>query len=205
MKKILLGAVGALSLGVVTTAVLIHSGAYNFAADVPHAPIVHRLIEWAREHSIQRQLADIVPPANLSDPERIRRGAGNYEAMCAGCHLAPGAGDTEIRKGLYPAPPNFSEGTGNADFAMNIRRFWIIKHGIKATSMPAWSKGGMDDETIWDLVAFLKIVPNLSPEEYRRQVEASDGHSHGGQSGHAVSDEKKTDQGISHDATPHGH
>jgi len=36
---------------------------------------------------------------------------------------------------------------------------------------------------IWDLTAFLKIMTSLSLEEYRRQVEASDGHSHIGRRG----------------------
>ena len=46
--------------------------------------------------------------------------------------------------------------------------------------MPAWSKSGMEDEAIWDLVAFLHVLPTLSTEKYRQIVAASDGHSHRG-------------------------
>ncbi len=187
MKNILLGSLGVLVLGAATAIGLFQAGAIDVAADMPHGPAVYRLIEWARERSIVRRAADIVPPTDLSDASRIRRGAGNYDAMCANCHLSPGLEDSEIRKGLYPTPPNLSRPTDAADAGRaDARRFWVVKHGVKASGMPAWSKGGMGDEAIWDLTAFLKIMPSLSPEEYRRQVEASDGHSHGGLEGHAT-------------------
>lgn len=50
--------------------------------------------------------------------------------------------------------------------------------------MPAWSKGGMEDEAIWDLAAFLQKMPLLSAPAYEQLVAASDGHSHGGVAGH---------------------
>jgi hypothetical protein len=45
-------------------------------------------------------------PDDFGNLERVRRGAGNYDAMCINCHLAPEMPDSEIRKGLYPRPPN---------------------------------------------------------------------------------------------------
>ena len=192
MKKILLGALGVLALGSATALGLLQAGVIDVSADTPHSPAVHRLIEWAREQSIARRTVDIVPPADLSDAGRVRRGAGNYAAMCANCHLFPGVEDTEIRKGLYPIPANLAKPAETADSRRtDARRFWIVKHGIKASGMPAWSKGGLEDEAIWDLTAFLKVMPSFSPEEYRRQVEASEGHSHGGVE--------------EHDAKPHTH
>lgn len=206
MKKILLGALGVLGLGAVTVMGLLQAGAINMAADKPHSPAVHRLIEWAREQSIARRAADIVPPTDLSDAGRIRRGAGNYDAMCANCHLSPGIEDSEIRKGLYPTPPNLSKPANTADSdRTDARRFWIIKHGVKASGMPAWSRGGMEDEAIWDLTAFLKIMPSLSPEEYRRQVEASSGHTHSGQEEHLAEIESKSGAEHTHDTKSHFH
>jgi len=206
MKKNLLGAFGVLGLGAVTVLGLLQAGAIDMAADKPHSPAVHRLIEWAREQSIARRAADIVPPDDLSDAGRIRRGAGNYDAMCSNCHLSPGIEDSEIRKGLYPTPPNLSK-PANADHSnrTDARRFWIIKHGVKASGMPAWSKGGMEDEAIWDLTAFLKIMPDLSPEEYRLQVETSDGHTHGGLEEHGAEMENKSGAAHPHATKPHAH
>jgi hypothetical protein len=103
--------------------------------------------------------------------------------MCVNCHLAPGKADSEIRMGLYPKPPDLARPAEMADDEA-ARQFWVIKHGIKASGMPAWSKGGIEDDAIWDLVAFLQRMPALSPAQYLALVEASEGHSHGGLAPH---------------------
>jgi len=206
MKQFLLGALATLGLGAVAVAGLLHVGAIDAAADSPHGPLLHRIIAWARERAILRAAADLIPPPDLSDAERIRRGAGNYDAMCVNCHLSPGAKDTEIRQGLYPAPPNLANPSEVADAdRADARRFWIIKHGIKASGMPAWSKGGMEDGAIWDLTAFLRVLPRLSPKEYRGQVGASDGHAHGGIDGHRSEADAKPATSRQNGANPHAH
>ena len=43
------------------------------AADTPHHPAVHRLIDWARERAVERQSRHIDPPENLADAGRIRQ------------------------------------------------------------------------------------------------------------------------------------
>ena len=108
MKQFLLGAASVIGLGALAGFGYIENGRLDFAADSAHSDGVTKLIAWAREQSVTKQATDIVPPTDLANAERIRRGAGNYEAMCVGCHLSPGAEDSEIRKGLYPVPPNLS-------------------------------------------------------------------------------------------------
>lgn len=182
MKGIVIGAAGAVGIGAAIVAAATTSGWIDVAADEPHGPMLHRLIEFARERSIERRIDGIAPPADLGSTERIRRGAGNYETMCVDCHLAPGVADSEIRRSLYPQPPDLSKAAaaGLPPEWMAARRFWIVKHGIKASGMPAWGKGGMDDADIWDLTAFVGVLPTLSPQQYRAQVAASGGHAHGG-------------------------
>lgn len=53
--------------------------------------------------------------------------------------------------------------------------FWVIKHGIKATGMPAWGVTHSDD-MLWDVVAFLRELPDLSPEEYHALSEKAPSH-----------------------------
>jgi mono/diheme cytochrome c family protein len=153
---------------------VVWSGAVDIAADNPHSAAVFNLLETARERSIAKRVRDIRVP-DLTDEAMIRRGAGNYDSMCAACHLAPGEMDSELSAGLYPAPPNLTrhEATDAA------RAFWIIKHGVKATGMPAWGKS-MEDNYIWDLVAFVRQLPSMSAEQYAAHVASSGGHSHGG-------------------------
>ena len=198
MMRFLMGVVATLVLLLAVGAWVVYSGRVDVSADTPHSALVYRMIETAREKSVERAISHALAPANLSDTERVRRGAGNYAAMCVECHLAPGKANSEIRKGLYPEPPDLSQpAKSQADVA--ARQFWIIKHGIKASGMPAWSKGGIEDDAIWDMVAFIQKMPTLTADQYAALVESSDGHSHGG-----VAEDNHHGEAAVQEA-PHGH
>jgi mono/diheme cytochrome c family protein len=169
---------GLLVLVAVGAGAFIWSGAYNIAADDPHWPLTERVMETVRDRSIEARLSGITVP-DLDDESLIRTGAGNYDAMCAGCHLEPGEDHTELSVGLYPAPPNL----GRDRIDDPAEAFWFIKHGVKMTGMPAWGKS-MEDEPIWGMVAFLQQLPGMSADQYHELVEASEGHSHGSADAH---------------------
>ncbi|AVP97205.1 cystathionine gamma-lyase [Ahniella affigens] len=162
------------ALGAAGAAATIGFGWYNVAADDPHWPVTYRVIDLARARSISVRAEDIEVP-DLRDPELIRSGAGNYSAMCVTCHLSPGAEETELSVGLYPKPPRW-DALGQAD---PRAAFWVLKHGIKASGMPAWGKS-MDDKYLWGMVAFIKQFPTMTAAQYREQIAASPGHDHGG-------------------------
>jgi mono/diheme cytochrome c family protein len=143
-------------------AVFVGSGIYNIGADDHHTKIVLAVIEQLRERSIAVRARAIEPP-NLEDPTRIGAGAEHYAALCVGCHLAPGVTTSDIRAGLYPHPPNLAQ----EDSRDAQRAFWTIKHGIKMSAMPAWGKT-LDDTAIWNLVAFVRQMPTISPETYQQ-------------------------------------
>jgi mono/diheme cytochrome c family protein len=148
----------------VAAATYVFSGAYDIGADVPHAPFVADLIETARDRSIRTHAEGIAAPP-LGDPKQVSEGAAHYAQMCAGCHLAPGKQDTEMRRGLYPQPPRLAE----VDDLSPAEEFWIIKHGIKLTAMPAWGVTH-DDAKLWAIVAFLQKLPKMSPDAYRQMT-----------------------------------
>jgi len=180
-----------LLLAMLGIGVFVWSGRYNPGADSPHWRITTMLMQAARERSVEHYASGIALPANLDDPKVILKGAGQYAAMCTSCHLAPGMKDTELRPGLYPRPPNLSEGKVNPREA-----FWVIKHGLKMSAMPAWGMSH-DDATIWSMVAFLQKLPAMTPAQYKEMVAkappdedmepGADGHAHthGGDHGHA--------------------
>jgi mono/diheme cytochrome c family protein len=155
------------------------SGLYPVGADRPHTRPVHWLLETVRTRSVLRAASDIAVPVDLDNPDRLRRGAGNYDAMCVDCHLRPGLASSELQRGLNPPPPLFADPPPVDPAAA----FWVIRHGIKASGMPAWG-ASMDDAYIWDMVALLQQMPDLDAAGYRALVDASDGHSHGGGEGH---------------------
>jgi mono/diheme cytochrome c family protein len=91
--------------------------------------------------------------------------------MCTGCHLAPGLPENEMRPGLNPKPPLLAHGAPGDP----AEEFWIVKHGIKMTAMPAWGRTHSDAE-MWNIVAFLQLLPKLSPQQYRALVAKAAGH-----------------------------
>jgi len=145
------------ALGVVA---FLYSGMYDIGADVPHWSSTMSIVEVLRDRSILRRSRDVQVP-DLSNPQLILKGAGQYAAMCVNCHLAPGMSSSEIRPGLYPQPPELSKKPIDPKIA-----FWVTKHGIKMSGMPAWGRGH-DDATLWSIVAFLNKLPGMTPEQYK--------------------------------------
>jgi len=153
---------GILVLG---AAALIYFGLYNIAADAPHSAPVYALLDGLRDRSVAVRARGIAPPADLASPKRIAAGAGLYGEMCASCHLGPGVERSELSQGLYPQAPELAKGSD----LRPAEQFWVIKHGIKLTAMPAWGKTHADP-LIWDMVAFVRRLPGMSADEYRRLV-----------------------------------
>ena len=142
--------------------VFVGSGVYDIGADDHHTKLTLRLIEMLRDRSIEVRSRSI--ELRYADaPERISAGAKGYASLCVGCHLAPGEAKSPVRTGLYPHPPNLAQG----EVSDGRRAFWIVKHGIKMSAMPSWSKT-LDDDDIWDVVAFLRKVPGMTPEQYQQ-------------------------------------
>jgi len=141
------------------------TGAFDIAGDTPHRQPVYWLLQKIRERSITVRAGDEVVPNDLADPKRIASGAAQYAEMCSSCHLAPGMERTEISRSLYPRAPELRRGSALTPG----EEFWMVKHGIKMTGMPAWGVTH-DDKIIWDVVAFLRKLPGLSAEDYQALV-----------------------------------
>ncbi len=165
-SAIVVAAIGGLSF--------LYSGLYPIGADVPHTKLTYWALETLRERSIARASRDLQVP-DLNDPSLLLAGGADYNDMCALCHLKPGKDKSDMSQGLYPKPPNLAKDTDehghsheeSSDQAQEARRrFWIIKHGIKASGMPAWGVTH-DDKRIWAMVAFLQRLPQLTEQQYQ--------------------------------------
>lgn len=161
-----------IAFGVAATLTIIYSGIVNVAADEAHSDFVYWLLQETRENSIQKAAQNIAVP-NLEDPDLLLTGGADYAFMCASCHLKPGQSESDMSLGLYPSPPNLAIANDNHqghehgdDTQADRNNFWVIKHGIKASGMPAWGKTH-DDQRIWAMVAFIKRLPTLTAEQYQ--------------------------------------
>jgi mono/diheme cytochrome c family protein len=89
-----------------------------------------------------------------SDPQTLAEARKQYKDHCAVCHAEDGGGNTTLSAGLSPEVPDLR--------AQHIQKltdgeiFYIIKHGVRLTGMPAWDLG--DDHT-WGLVELLRQLP----------------------------------------------
>lgn len=145
--------------------IFVYAGIYDIGADAPHSKIVYNILDRFRENAITHHARGTVVPADLNSPDRISMGAGLYNEMCTGCHLGPGVEPTDLSKGLYPQAPELARGSTHTA----AQQFWIIKHGIKLSAMPAWGKTH-NDQLVWDMVAFIQALPKMSPAQYKAIV-----------------------------------
>jgi len=160
--KVGIAFVGSLTAIAVGGTVFIGSGMYDIGADDRPAKIIQAIVDKLRDHSIDLR-ARRIDTQYETGPKQIPDGAQRYAALCVGCHLAPGVTKSDLRKGLYPCPPNLAQ----EDIRDSRRAFWAIKHGIKMSAMPAWA-WTLNDEAIWDIVSFVRQMPTMSPETYQQ-------------------------------------
>jgi mono/diheme cytochrome c family protein len=105
-----------------------------------------------------------VPP--LDHLDLVLKGAMHYETGCRSCHGSPGRPLPRIPQQMTPHPPELPPRIGE----LKARElFYVVKHGVKFTGMPAWPTQKRDDE-IWAVVAFLQKMPELDDAAYRRLV-----------------------------------
>ena len=169
--RILASLLIAVLVAVLAASASIYAGVYDVAASEPHWAVTTWLLETARTRSIKAHAAGIQVPPKLDDPAMVLIGVDHYAAHCAVCHGAPGVPKGEIAQGLYPQPPDLAK---TAPLYSPAELFWIVKHGIRMTGMPAWSDHS--DDQLWATIAFVKKLPGMSEEEYSRLVMASVAH-----------------------------
>lgn len=146
------------------------SGLYNIAADAPHSRPVYLLLQFARNRSVDLRAGSVEVPDNLADARRVRDGALLYAVHCEQCHSGPGLSQETLQQGLNPSPPPLHRDAHRRPLA---EQFWIVKHGVKMTGMPAWGKA-FPDEAIWDMVAFTDRLTKMSPDEFQRLTRGAD-------------------------------
>lgn len=185
--KTVLKLLGVVAILVLAAVGFIYSGLYDVSASHPDRGLIRWALVTTQERSVHRRVEAMkgkIAVPNLEDPKRIRTGLIHYQEMCTTCHGAPGVNISEIGQGLNPDPPELSDiGRDEPE-----ETFWVVKNGIKMTGMPSFGVTHTDDE-IWDIVAFLRRMGKLSPQEYQAMVqqagtEGAEGEEHAHEEGH---------------------
>jgi cytochrome c553 len=162
--RLRIGALLAVALGIVGFLVAA-SGIVPLTASSGHWAITYWVLEFGKRRSIATHTLGMDLPA-LDEPWLVLKGAGHYDAGCRPCHGAPDLESPRIAAAMTPAPPELLERIEVYDAA---ELFYIVKHGIKFTGMPAWPAQERDDEVL-AVVAFLRELPRLNADAYRTLV-----------------------------------
>jgi mono/diheme cytochrome c family protein len=147
----------------VAAGTVVYLGLYDVSASDQHTAPVYYLLETSLRRSVKARTTGVTPP-NLDNTERIVNGFKLFRSHCVQCHGAPGIAPEPFALGLRPAPASL---VGAAHEWPAADAHWIIQEGIKMSGMPAW-KYRLTDAEIWDLVAFMKVLPRLTPQDYQQ-------------------------------------
>ena len=138
------------------------SGIVPLKASAGHWRLTNWLLHFTMERSVSTHAIPIEAPP-LDHPALIRRGATHYDLGCSPCHGNVDGTTPRIPLAMLPPPPPL---LGRVSRWQPAELFYIVKHGVKFTGMPAWPSQQRDDE-VWAIVAFLRQLPELGAEEYR--------------------------------------
>ena len=173
--------------------VVAYSGWYDVSARDTHTAPVRWFLATVMHNSVERRAGALDVP-DLDDDSLVRAGISDYDAMCVGCHGAPGREPGAVGKGLIPRPPDLAHAAGHMNAA---ELFWVTRNGIRMTGMPAWGETH-EDEALWPVVAFLMRLPDLDAAGYETLLAgASD-------AGHHADDGTEHEHG-GHEDESHGH
>jgi cytochrome c553 len=145
--------------------IVVTSGIVDLSAAKPHPDGWAKFLHYTFERSTAFH-AGPPPPADLDSPVRIAAGAAYYGQVCARCHGGPGFGQNPVVLSMHPRPQYLATDLPTANFTAP-ELFRIVKAGVKYSAMPSWPADRRDDE-IWQLVAFLRAVPTMSPDTFRQ-------------------------------------
>lgn len=148
-------------LGAVVVAVFALSGVISIKASARHWEVTAWILDLVKRRSVAtHSFTTAVPP--LDDPAMVLKGAAHYELGCRPCHGSPASRPPVIPLRMTTHPPDLKQ---QIDRWKARELFYIVKHGIKFTGMPAWPATGRDDE-VWAIVAFLRTLPTLDAARY---------------------------------------
>jgi cytochrome c553 len=174
----IIGALVLLVVLIIAGAIVIVGGFYPVAASKSDPPFVGSILDETMEHGVRRSASALTAP-RLTRAD-VLEGGSHFKGMCQECHGGPGAEPEEFAAGMTPDPPNLARASRQWSVP---EIFWIAKHGIRMSAMPAFGK--MDeDEELWKIAAFVKALPTISPGEYaalpnaHEHEESEEGHHH---------------------------
>ena len=122
-----------------------------------------------RHLAVPRAAREMTNPVKLN-VDVLSEARTHFADHCASCHGNDGRGQTTIGRNLYPRTPDMT--SPKTQSLPDGELFYIIKHGIRMTGMPAWGEDTPeDDRESWKLVHFIRHLPDITPAEIEEMKE----------------------------------
>ncbi|MFW5815769.1 MAG: c-type cytochrome [Wenzhouxiangella sp.] len=158
---LLLGAM----IGLSVAGWIILGGRFDVAVAAQLPQPVHDLIHLTRVNAVRREVRGLdAEPVDLDDDSVLLGAVRGFESMCTDCHQRPGGQPPALARSLNPAPADLSEAAAKRSVQ---ELFWVTKHGIRMSAMPAWGTS-REDEELWAIAALIARFPQLTAQDYER-------------------------------------
>ena len=131
------------------------------ARDTPGA-LETRLAIRVQRLAIPRAARELSNPMQAT-PAMLVEARRHFADHCASCHGNDGRGTAEMGRKLYPPAPDMTL-PATQDLT-DGELYYLIENGVRFTGMPAWGKGGTNDEDTWQLVLLIRHLPRMTRED----------------------------------------
>lgn len=156
MRNFLLGFVTAVLVVLLAGFLYVRLGFVDPRADIPVNELEKKVAMPSLDASLDRRAPAIKNPIAPSVASLIA-GMKIYQSNCAVCHGDVNHPHGLLSDALYPRAPQFVE---DAPDMPEYQNFYIIRHGVRLSGMPAWNKS-FSNAQIWQLATFLSHMDKL--------------------------------------------
>lgn len=161
----------------VIAALVVQFGGFPMGADTHASKLEAMVGEWSHDSWVKHNAPNVADPVAVNE-QTLMDGAKLYQANCAVCHGGENYTKSPLGKGIYPGAPQFMrfvefqrshpnfkprKMSAAQEQARDDHGFYVIKHGIRFTGMPAWHYN-MTDTQIWEVVNFMHNMGHLPPD-----------------------------------------
>jgi thiosulfate dehydrogenase len=167
MLKFLLGFVVAVVVVLAFGFCYVRFGFVNPRADLPVGHLESSISMPALDAAVDRRAPETQNPLQPTDANLVA-GMKIYQSTCAGCHGDVLHPHTAFGDSFYPRVPHFAE---DAPDRPENQNFFIIKHGVRLSGMPAWNTM-LSEQQIWQVTTFLSHMDKL-PAQVSEQWKAA--------------------------------
>lgn len=159
-KRVLMALIAAVAAALLVS----FSGVITVAASSGHWAVSDWFLHWTMRNSVRTHAFLEGEKAPIARDGQLVSAAGHFAGACASCHGAPGVRPSPVMQKATPHAPDLTK----LDPAKYSDRelFWILRHGIKMTGMPAWGSAGPRRDEVRRMVAFVRALPRMMPAQY---------------------------------------